>query len=283
MAIELAIERISGETPTRAIAFLHGILGRGSNLRTIAREFVQQRPQWSAWLVDLRGHGRSAKGTPGPALESAARDIVALATREDLPLHAILGHSFGGKVALEAARIGEAGSLEHVVVVDSMPGAREPLQGGDSALAVIAAVESLPATFFSITDFTRALEAAGFKRELAQWLAGNLERAGNQVRFALDLHEIRALVFDYFARDLWPVVEHPPAATRVHLVIGDHSDAYSGAERDRASRIAASNERVTVDVLPTGHWVHVDDPDGLLRTMLHHLDESGNKPAYSRS
>jgi pimeloyl-ACP methyl ester carboxylesterase len=130
----------------------------------------------------------------------------------------------------------------------------------------------LPTSFPSITDFVRSLESAGFTRELAQWLAGSLDREENQVGFALDLHEIRALVLDYFARDLWPVVEHPPAATRIHLVIGDRSDAYSAADRDRATRIAASNDRVTVDVLPAGHWVHVDDPQGLLRTLSHHLD-----------
>jgi len=272
MPLELAIEHISGEKPDRAIAFLHGILGRGSNLRTIARRFTEQAQQWSAWLVDLRGHGRSPKGTPGASLESAARDILALAAGEGLPLQAIFGHSFGGKVALEVARISEIRSLEHVVVVDSMPGAREPLRGGDSALAVVDAIESLPATFASISEFVRALESAGYTRELAQWLAGSLDREESQMRFALDLQEVRALIVDYFARDLWPVVERPPNAVQVHLVIGNHSDAYSAADRDRASRIAASNARVTVDILPTGHWVHVGDPEGLLRTLLHRLD-----------
>jgi len=274
MPIDLALERISGERPARAIAFLHGILGRGSNLRTIARRFVEQRPEWSAWLVDLRGHGHSPKGSPHPSLESAARDIVTLSAREGLPLNAIFGHSFGGKVALEVARIAEIASLEHVVVVDSMPGARDPIRGADSALAVIDAIGSLPGPFVSISDFVRALESAGFTRELAQWLAGNLERRENRVRFALELEEIRGLLADYFSRDLWPVVEHPPSGIRVHLVIGDRSNAFSTADRSRAARIAASNERVTVDVLPAGHWVHVEDPEGLLRTLLNRLDES---------
>jgi esterase len=272
MAVKLAVDRIPGKRAVRAIAFLHGILGRGSNLRSIAREFVEQSPTWTAWLVDLRGHGRSPKGTPDPSLESAARDIAALAVREGLPLHAIFGHSFGGKVALEVARIGGIASLEHVVVVDSLPGAREPLRSEGSALAVLDAIESLPTAFPSISDFVRSLETAGLTRQLAQWLAGSLDREVNQVRFALDLQEIRALVLDYFARDLWAFVEHPPAATRIHLVIGDRSDSYSASDRDRATRIAASNERVTVDVLPAGHWVHVDDPDGLLRLVLHRVD-----------
>ena len=267
--VELAFERIEGARAERAIAFLHGILGRGNNLRTIARRFVEARPEWEAWLVDLRGHGRSPKGTPNPSIEAAARDVVEL-VRGSLPLAAIVGHSFGGKVALEAARIGGLSSLEHIFPLDSVPGARDPVRGNDSALAVVDAIASLPPTMASKTDFIEALVAAGKPRELAQWLAGSVEREGDRVRFSLDLNEVRSLILDYFARDLWSSMEHPPGAARVHIVIGDRSDTYSPTDRALAARIAASNDRVTVDILPAGHWVHIDDPDGLLHTMLDH-------------
>ena len=263
--VELAFERIAGPRPGKTIAFLHGILGSGGNLRTIARRFVDARPTWTAWLVDLRGHGRSPKGTPDPSLEAAARDVVNLAARAAPPLVAIAGHSFGGKVALEALRIG-TGSLEDVLTIDSVPGAREPLRGGDSALAVIETLESLPPAFASTSAFVDAIMAAGHGRALAQWLALSLERSDGGVRFALDLREVRALLLDYFARDLWPVVEHPPDDARVHLVIADRSASYSGVDRERARALAG--ERVTVDLLPAGHFVHVDDPGGLVRVML---------------
>jgi pimeloyl-ACP methyl ester carboxylesterase len=268
MSIELAFDRIDGPRSERTIAFLHGILGRGSNLRTIAKRFVEARPHWTAWLVDMRGHGRSTKGTPGPSLEAAARDFVNMSARATPPLHAIVGHSFGGKVALEAARIGAMASLEHVVVIDSFPGTREPLGADDSALAVIEKIKALPGTLASKSDFVDALVAGGITRSVAQWLAQSVEIEGDRVRFVLDLEEIRALLLDYFARDLWPVVESPPGVASVHLVIGDRSDAYSPADRERAARIAASTERVTVDILHAGHWVHVDDPDGMLRILL---------------
>jgi pimeloyl-ACP methyl ester carboxylesterase len=267
MAIDLFFDRIDGMHPQRTILFLHGILGRGNNLRTIARRFIEARADWTAWLVDLRGHGRSPKGTAGASIEAAARDVVRLAQRSLQPVAAIVGHSFGGKVALEAARIGASVSLEHVVVIDSVPGSREPLRGGDSALTIIDTIESLPRTFASKSDFVEALVLTGQTRTLAQWLAQSVEKEGDGFRFVLDLDEMRALIMDYFARDLWPVVEHPPGTTRVHLVIGDHSGSYSLADRERAARTAASNEQVTVDVLPAGHWVHVDDPNGLLRTL----------------
>src|SRR5207237_822421 len=50
-SVHLAFDRLDGSRPERAIAFLHGILGRGINLRTIARRFVEARPGWTAWLV----------------------------------------------------------------------------------------------------------------------------------------------------------------------------------------------------------------------------------------
>jgi len=266
--VDLAFERVDGAQPEQAIAFLHGILGRGLNLRTIARRFVKARPKWSALLVDLRGHGRSPKGTPAPSIEAAARDVLGLSRHADLPVASILGHSFGGKVALEAAGLGNNKSLDHVFTIDSVPGPREPLRGNDSALTVIDTIQSLPPTFPSKTDFIGALISAGLARTLAEWLAGSVETEATRVRFALNLDEIRGLVLDYFARDLWPVVEHPRKGLKVHLLIAADSDSYSSADRDRAMRIARANNQVTADILPGGHWLHVDNPEGVLNKLL---------------
>lgn len=268
MPIALAADEVAGASAERTILFLHGILGRGNNLRTLARRFVEARPQWTARLLDLRGHGKSPKSTPGASLEAAAQDVVSFTVATVPAVGAIVGHSFGGKVALEVARLGERLPLEHVVVIDSVPGVRQTLQGSDSPLAIIDTIKSLPPKFQSSNAFIDAFVRAGRPRPLAQWLAQSLERRADGVVFALDLEEIRALILDYLARDLWPVVEQPPGGTAVHLIIGERSAAFSTADRERAARIAGATPRVTVDLLPAGHWVPVDDPDGLLRTLL---------------
>ena len=274
--MDLAFERVDGAQPECAIAFLHGILGRGLNLRTIARRFVEACPNWSAWLVDLRGHGQSPKGTPGPSIEAAARDVLDLSRRTEIPVAAILGHSFGGKVALEAARRGNNKSLDHVFTIDSVPGAREPLRGSDSPLAVIDTIESLPPTFPSKTDFIKALISAGQTRALAEWLAGSVEKVSDHARFGLDLDEIRELILDYFARDLWPVVEHPREGLKVHLLIAADSDSYSKADRDHALAVARANTQVTVDILPGGHWLHIDNADGVLARLVDYVNTGGS-------
>ena len=272
--IDLAFDRLDGLHAGRTILFLHGILGRGVNLRTIAKRFIEARPNWTAWLIDLRGHGRSPKRSPAPSLEAAARDVVSLAVRAELPVRAIAGHSFGGKVALEVARLGGLGSLAHVVSIDSAPGLKEAVRGDGSPLDVIDVLESLPREFPSKTDFVKAIVAAGKTRTLGEWLAGSVERENDHVRFSLDLNEIRALVLDYLACDLWSTVEHPPRGVNVHLVIAEQSDSYLQADVDRALRIAGLNSQVTVDVLPGGHWSHSDNPGALLAKLLDYINDA---------
>jgi pimeloyl-ACP methyl ester carboxylesterase len=233
MMVKLASTQIDGERPERGILFLHGILGRGTNLRSLAKRFVEARPEFTSWLMDLRGHGQSPKNTPNASLNAAAADVTEFARNAPWPITAIVGHSFGGKVALEAARIADLPSLEHVVLIDSAPGARSPGAEADSAIEVIDTLESLPSQFASRTAFVDALIEKGKSRQLAQWLAGSLQTTGDYFQFTLDLREIRTLIMDYFARDLWPVVERPPGKVRVHLTIGDRSTVYSHTDRNR--------------------------------------------------
>src|SRR5215216_6041064 len=112
-------------TSTKLLYVLHGIFGSGRNWSSVMRRFVRSRPEWSARLIDLRQHGSSQGFAPPHTLAGAARDLSELAQHEGEHPAAILGHSFGGKVALTYAR--EHGdALEQVWVVDSTPEARTP-------------------------------------------------------------------------------------------------------------------------------------------------------------
>ena len=276
--VELAYEHVPGPVAAeRRVVFLPGILGRGSNLRTLARRFVEARPGWDAWLLDLRGHGASPKGTPEPSIAAAAADVRMLCAWS-IPVTAIVGHSFGGKVALELLRQGWGPSLStdqrslvplaHVMTIDSNPGPRIPVFEADSAPAVLQMLQTMPDTFASRGAFVDAVLARGQSRPLAQWLAMSTEpTTAGGIRFALDLNEIHALLLSYFAADLWPVLTAPPEPVQVHLVIGERSTSYSSEDRARARELVARSSRVTTDFLPTGHWVHTEDLEGLLRVM----------------
>src|SRR4051812_4343586 len=134
-ALAVAPVTLKDVTPTRWLVFLHGILGSGANWRTFARQVVAARNgDWGALLVDLRLHGDSQGFAPPHTLETAARDIVEALPRvaDNVPVRAVLGHSFGGKVGMELARQLAAspnGALDDLIVVDSTPGARPDYRG----------------------------------------------------------------------------------------------------------------------------------------------------------
>lgn len=240
--------------------FLHGILGSGANLRTLARRFVHARPRWGAVLVDLRMHGSSQGFAPPHTVVATARDLDAIVAPG--PVRGVWGHSFGGKVALQYA---SEHDLDELILVDSNPGLRLEARGSESTMAVIAMLGELPEWWPTRQAFVDEVQRRGQPLSIAQWLAMNLERGEHGVRFGLDLIAIRQLLDDYFSRDLWGVVEHP----RSHLLVinGGRSNVYD--ERDRARLAAVTSDRVEVHVVPqAGHWVHAEAPEELLKIML---------------
>jgi esterase len=252
-----------GDTPERWIVFLHGILGQGNNWRGIARRVLAERPGYGAALVDLRAHGGS-RGVPPPDDLEAAADDVARVIEELAPAEcAVIGHSFGGKVALALAMRARFRTL---VVVDSLPGARPDHRGSESTLEVLDLLDALPERFASRDEFIGRLTGGGQREAIAKWLAMNLERDGDGWRFTIEVARIRRLLDDYFERDLWAVIDPPPPGLSVHLVIGGRSPVYQPEDRERALALAATHpEAVAVHVLESaGHWVHVDDPEGLI-------------------
>lgn len=258
-----------GSSPTRALVLLHGILGQGTNLRTLARRFVEARPEWLAALVDLRAHGKSQGVEGEDSLVTAADDVAQTAAELPVPVRAVCGHSFGGKVAMLLAE--RLAGLEHLVILDSGPGPRRDFRGSELTMTVLATLDDAPATFPTRDAFVAHLGAAGIERGLGQWLAMNLVREADGFRLGLSLSRIRALLSSYFDTDCWPLLERLAAGDgpALHLVIGARSRVFDDADRDRAAQLARMPAgRCTVDTLAAGHWVHVDDFEGTVRVLL---------------
>lgn len=277
---QLAIVPVTAEddvSPDQWLVFLHGILGSGANWRSFSRQVVAARPAWGALLVDLRLHGDSQGLAPPHTLEAAARDIVeaipSLPGGAATPIRGVLGHSFGGKVGVELARQlaeSENGPLEQLFVIDSTPGARPDFRGSSGVRRIVDLLTHLPPAFPDRKAFTAWVEERGVSRPTAMWLAMNVRPAPNTTRFEfrLDLSAIRAMMDDYFVRDLWPVLDAPPGGMSTHLITGGDSEVVDAADLDRAR----AAPRTTVDVISgAGHWVHVDAPDELRELVLGYL------------
>ena len=263
--LHTASVRASGARPQKAYLFLHGILGTGGNLRGLSQALVQADPTCEGVLVDLRLHGRSRLASPPHDVPACARDLTLLARAQQLPTVGVIGHSFGGKVAL--AYHAAHPELERLILLDSDPGARPDRAGSEQTMEVLDMLERLPTSYERRDQFVELVHAAGHSRAIADWLAMNLTRTESGFVLAIDLPAIKSLLDSYFSLDLWRVLEASTA--RVDVVIGGRSRVWDADDRERLRTLAAQKSgRLRMHVLPeAGHWVHVDGAHAL-RTLL---------------
>jgi esterase len=265
--MKLYFETLEAPHAIRTVLFLHGILGSGQNLRAHARRLLQADPTWQPVLVDLRAHGKSLEYDGQDSIQACANDIAQLQGQVGLPIEALVGHSFGGKVALLAAPL--MPSLRHVMTWDSAPGTRLCQRGSELTAGVMAMLRSMPGPWPKREDFANEVLTHGFTKGIGQWLAMNLVTSDVGFHFALDLSRIDALLTDFFALDAWPILESN-TDLHFHLLFGTASTVYDEAEISRAR----GSPNCTLDAVEAGHWIHVDAPEEVARLLALHLRDN---------
>jgi pimeloyl-ACP methyl ester carboxylesterase len=260
-------------TPARWLLVLHGIFGSGANWRQFCRSLAAARPEWGFVLVDLRGHGRSQGAKPPHDLDAMASDLIDLEHAVDLPVAGVVGHSLGGKVALVyAAR--RAGELDEVWMLDSSPSERTPKRASPTR-EVLEMLEGLPAAFGNRAEFVDAVTGSGHSKTLADWLAMNVRRAGDEHVLQLDLTSLRQILDDYYRRDVWAELERRDPRRRLHAVVGGKSYVWTADDRRRLDE-AAKKGTFELHVLEgAGHWLHVDAADELRALFVSRLGAPG--------
>jgi pimeloyl-ACP methyl ester carboxylesterase len=98
--------------------FIHGVLNDHSVWILQTRYLAHHG--WNVLALDLPGHCRS-EGEPPASVEAAADFIVALMNAAGLEKAALIGHSFGSLIALEAAALAPARISQLVLVGTAFP------------------------------------------------------------------------------------------------------------------------------------------------------------------
>jgi esterase len=251
----LAATRVAAvDAPDHALVMLHGIYGRGRNWQAIAKGVVAARPEYGCWLVDLPYHGASPPGSHGDSVSGLAQDVREWLDAEGVTPNAILGHSYGGKVALAMAAQWPGARLQ-VWVIDSTPEMKPP---SGSAWGMLEIIRGLPPRFDTREQAVRALVERGYALGVGQWMATNLVREGRGFVWALDFDAMERLLRDFFVTDLWSVLESPAPEHDIHILKASESSAISDAAVARID--AASGPQVHLHHRQGGHWIHAESP-----------------------
>ncbi len=247
-----------GEVPT---VLLHGFLGSGRNLRTLATSWSAADPRRRFLLPDLTGHGASPALPPGATLDTMARDVLETARARGLtgPLE-LVGHSLGGRVSLAASLVSPV-DVASVTLMDIAPGP-VPVDLSESGM-VLHILLKAPDTAPSRRDMRAGLVGQGLSEPLADWLVMNLTPTPDGgVRWRFDRQALSELHGRLNGVDLWAAVERPGA--RVRCIRGGRSRYVSDAD---VARLRAAG--CPVETVPgAAHYVHVDAPQALLQWLM---------------
>ncbi|MBI1368056.1 MAG: alpha/beta fold hydrolase [Planctomycetes bacterium] len=248
--------------PIARLGVLHGAFGSGRNWMGVMRPVVEARHDYAAVLVDLRGHGRSTDLPGEPTFDRTAADLYALGRFD-----AVLGHSFGGKVAMQYAQSKPPG-LRQVWVIDSTPAVREP---AGEAWTMLHHLRALPDAFDTRAEAVAGLAERGLSEPIAQWMAMNLHNDGGRFTWRIDLDAIEHLLMGFYQADLWPLIDAPPEGVEVHLVKATRSSLLTDAACERIAAAKSVHGRVHLHHVEGGHWLNVDNPQALADLLIEHL------------
>lgn len=251
MSVELNY-RITGEGPP--LILLHGLFGSLENLGGIARRL---QDEWQVHALDQRNHGGSPH-TDAMDYPSMAEDVIAYMDSQGIKTACILGHSMGGKVAMQVA-LQAPERVEKIIVADIAPVSYKARH--DAILEGMKGIDLSGVR--SRQDADRLM--AGFVEMPAtrQFLLKNLERVPREeqtegspmFRWRLNLP-----VIDACYTDLANAPEGSgPFDGPVLFLKGADSAYIQEKHRDEIQRLFPAAElRIIQD---TGHWLHAERAD----------------------
>src|SRR5215212_5179153 len=271
--------RTVGESGPRVV-FVHGLFGQGKNWTTIAKGLSGAH---RVTLVDLPNHGHSPWTDRVHYVDMV--EMLAAELEELGEPVTLVGHSMGGKVAMQLA-LRRPELLRALVVVDIAP-VEYPVTGGrtddpdEEASPFAAYIDAMQALDLdqlkTRSDADDALRDAVPSRMVRSFLLQSLVREGLGTdggwRWRLNL--------DLLDRDLGELrgfPDPPPGSSfdgPVLWIAGANSTYVLPEDRPHMDALFPSTRLVKIK--DAGHWVHSEQPEVFVETLRRFLErvESG--------
>jgi esterase len=236
------------------MVLLHGLLGSSDNWRTVSKRLGQS---YKVYSVDLRNHGQSPHGgrMTYPVM---ADDLRELLERQEISEAHVVGHSLGGKAAMQFA-ISYPDRVKKLVIVDIAPKAYPPSQR-----SILAALDQLELqSFKSFGEIDAALAPAIPELAIRQFLMKNIARVPNSgFRWRIDIASI-GKSYDHLTKAIIPARRYDKPAC---FVRGGRSDYIQDTDLPSIRAIFPRAELATI--AGAGHWLHAEATDEFLRVLI---------------
>lgn len=238
------------------LIILHGLFGSADNWMTQAKMLAEH---YHVYTIDQRNHGLSPH-SPDHDYLSMAEDLNGFFVQHKIKEAIVLGHSMGGKTAMNFA-VQYQSKTKKLVIVDIMP-KPYPIHH-DKILRGLKALN-----LSSLTSRNQAdIELAKFVDEpdVRQFLLKNLSREqGGGFTWKLNLFAIDQNIEEMGAG----LVVNGQYLGPSLFIIGERSNYYSFGDEELIKKYFPNFSLVE---MPTGHWVQAEKPVEFVQEVLRFL------------
>lgn len=238
------------------IILLHGMFGSASNLGAAARALSKR---FTVYSVDLRNHGKSPHAWRMD-YPSMAEDVLGLMADEGLSSAHLLGHSMGGKTAMQLA-LTRPQRVDKLIVADIAPVTYQHEHSN-----VLRGLTALAATkIHSRQQADNILAEHVAEAGVRGFLLKNLNRGpAGDYGLLLNLDAIKA---NYDA--LVTGNAGTPFGGATLFVKGGQSDYLRAEHKDAVLRLFPKAQLRIIE--NAGHWLHAEQPQQFNKIILEFL------------
>lgn len=255
--MELSFKKY-GDHPNKTLIILHGLFGMLDNWQLQARKASEYA---SVYTLDLRNHGRSPHSEE-MSYGAMAEDIYSFCELHNIKKPIILGHSMGGKVAMQTA-LDYPDLPQKLVVADIAPKAYLP--GHLRYFEALNRIDFSKIENRAMAD--RALKEYESNDAIRLFLLKNLEKAESGYRLKMNLAAIERS-YDHIIGGI-PIPY--PISIPTLFMKGSRSSYIS--DEDEAELALLFPESKLVEVPNAGHWLHAENPEGFFNALYSFIEK----------
>ncbi len=237
---------------------LHGLFGISDNWQTLAKYFSQK---YHVFLLDLRNHGRSPHSEEFD-YNCMTDDLMEFMTDQQIQNPVVMGHSMGGKVAMNFA-LKYSEQVNKLIIVDIAPRPypvhHQEIINGLNAVDIT--------TMTSRTEAEAALLPYIPEADTRLFLLKNLYRKeDNSFGWRMNLAAIEQNI-EEVGRETTSDI---PFTKPTLFIKGGKSRYIQDKDTPSIQRLFPQAEIATIE--EAGHWVHAEAPEKFYQLAVNFID-----------
>lgn len=243
----------------KPLVILHGLLGSLDNWHTLSRRLGER---YHVFALDQRNHGQSPHSDE-MTYSAMADDLGEFLEDHDIRSTALIGHSMGGKTAMEYS-LRNPSRVSALVVVDIAPRSYPPHH--EYIFEALFALDLR--SFESRSEIDRTLSQQIPNPATRQFVMKNLKRNDdNSFRWKVHLEGLHANIDELNRK----IASDTPYTGPALFIKGLRSDYILEGDTPQIRNLFP---KAVIQPLDTGHWVHAELPDEFHSLVVDFLTQS---------